>query len=115
MRLFALICKLKCPHLDYLHSMYGAQIHPVGAGRSRERLRGMGGNLIANAWLEEHMVTGYEGGWFTMNPGGEEDASIGDNTTSRWLNFYIKGQQYLFEEVSWSRLRWSHALSYVCD
>ena len=70
----------------------------------------MGGNLIANAWLEEHMVTGYEGGWFTMNPGGEEDASIGDNTTSRWLNYYIKGQEYLFKQVRRWWLRMSGGL-----
>lgn len=45
------------------------------------------------------MVRGYEGGWFTLNPGDEEDASISDNTTSRWLNYYIRGQQWLFKEV----------------
>lgn len=65
----------------------------------RHLLRGMGGNLIGNEWLEEHMVRGYEGGWFTLNPGDEEDASISDNTTSRWLNYYIRGQQWLFKEV----------------
>ena len=25
--------------------------------------------------FQEHMVVGYEGGWFTQNPGGDEDAS----------------------------------------
>jgi hypothetical protein len=68
------------------------------------RLGGMGGNLIGNAWLEEHMVTGFEGGWFTLNPGGEEDASIADNTTSRWLNFYIQGQAWLFSDIGLSGL-----------
>ena len=35
------------------------------------------------------MVTGYRGGWFTLNPGDDEDASIGDSTSSRLLNYYI--------------------------
>jgi len=50
------------------------------------------------------MVRGYEGGWFTMNPGGDEDASIGDNTTSRFLNYYIQGQRWLYDEVGISGL-----------
>ena len=35
------------------------------------------------------MVTGYRGGWFTLNPDDDEDASIGDSTSSRLLNYYI--------------------------
>ena len=63
------------------------------------RLGGMGGTLMGNEWLEEHMVSGYAGGWFTQNPGGEEDASVGDNTTSRFMNFYIAGQGWLYNNV----------------
>ena len=59
----------------------------------------MGGTLMGNEWLEEHMVHGYKGGWFTMNPGGDEDASIGDDTTSRFMNYYIKGQDWLIENI----------------
>ena len=59
----------------------------------------MGGTLIGNEWLEEHVVTGFEGGWFTMNPNDNEDASCSTNTTSRLLNFYIAGQQFLFSDV----------------
>merc|ERR1712070_1178289 len=78
-----------------LHSIeVSANIH----ARQRRRL-GMGANLSGNEWLLEHMVTGYEGGWFTMNPGMEEDASIGDNATSRFMNYYIEGQKYLYESV----------------
>ena len=59
----------------------------------------MGGTLMGNEWLEEHMVHGYKGGWFTMNPGGDEDASIGDDTTSRFMNYYIKGQDWLIANI----------------
>ncbi len=45
------------------------------------------------------MVTGYEGGWFTQNPNHNEDASIGDNTTSRFLNYYIEGQGWLYRNI----------------
>jgi hypothetical protein len=39
-----------------------------GGSQHRWRARrGMGGGLVGNGWLEEHMVTGYEGGWFTMH------------------------------------------------
>ena len=68
---------------------------PPGPGR---RL-GMGANLTGNEWLEEHMVEGYEGGWFTQNPNHEEDASISDNVTSRFLNYYIEGQRWLYQEL----------------
>jgi len=60
----------------------------------------MGGNLSGNEWLLNHMRSGYQGGWFTQNPGNEEDASIGDNVTSRFMNYYIEGQKYLFETLS---------------
>ena len=63
------------------------------------RLGGMGGNLIGNEWLEEHMVTGYSGGWYTQNPDNDEDASIGDNTSSRVLNFNIEIYNYLFRTL----------------
>ena len=62
-------------------------------------LRGMGGTLMGNSWLEEHLVDGYEGEWFTMNPNWEEDASVGDNSTSRFLNYYIEGQKWLYDEL----------------
>ena len=34
----------------------------------------------------------------------EEDASIADSTTSRWLNYYIEGQRWLFAEIGLSGL-----------
>ena len=39
---------------------------PAVQGAQRRRL-GMGNGLVANEWLEEHMVRGYRGGWFTMS------------------------------------------------
>ena len=45
------------------------------------------------------MVRGYRGGWFTLNPGDEEDASISDDTSSRFLNYYIEGQKWLYEKI----------------
>ena len=64
----------------------------------RRRL-GQGGDLKGNEWLLEHLVHGYEGAWFTLNPGGEEDAAVFDNVTSRFLNYYIEGQRWLYENV----------------
>lgn len=67
--------------------------------RTDLKVEGMGNGLVGNEWLEEHMVTGYRGGWFTMNPGDDEDASIADSTSSRMLNYYIKGQEWLYREM----------------
>ena len=77
----------------------GPGVLPHGAGP----LGGMGGNLMGNEWLEEHMVRGYEGGWFTANPNWEEDASIGDDAHSRFMNYYISAQGYLYDHVGRSR------------
>lgn len=71
----------------------------LGRGPGQSRLKGMGNGLVGNEWLEEHMVTGYRGGWFTMNPGDEEDASIATSTRSRLLNYYISGQEWLYKEM----------------
>ena len=67
--------------------------------RLRHRNLGQGGDLKGNEWLLEHLVTGYEGAWYTSNPGGEEDAAIYDNVTSRFLNYYISGQKYLYDRI----------------
>ena len=71
----------------------------VLAGGDRAQVEGMGNGLVGNEWLEEHMVTGYRGGWFTLNPGDDEDASIADSTSSRLLNYYISGQEWLYREM----------------
>jgi len=68
--------------------------------RQHRRRLGMGGNLTGNGWLMEHLVHGYEGGWFTQNPNHNEDASIGNNVTSRFMNYYIEGQKWLFEKLN---------------
>ena len=59
---------------------------------------GMGDDLVVAEWRGARR-RGFKPGWFTMNAAGDEDASIGDNTTSRWLNYYIEGQRWLFEEL----------------
>ena len=41
---------------------------PVDITNTARRRLGMGGNLSGNEWLINHMRSGYEGGWFTMNP-----------------------------------------------
>ena len=66
----------------------------VGVGTT-----GMGNGLVANEWLEEHMVSGYQGGWFTLNPGDDEDASIATDTSSRLLNYYVEGQRWLYDKM----------------
>lgn len=67
--------------------------------RQIRRKLGQGGDLKGNEWLLEHLVTGYEGAWYTNNPGGEEDAAIFNNDTSRFLNYYISGQKYLYDQL----------------
>ena len=71
----------------------------TSVSRQRHRNLGQGGDLKGNEWLLEHLVTGYEGAWYTSNPGGDEDAAIFDNVTSRFLNYYISGQKYLYDRI----------------
>jgi len=71
--------------------------------QGRMKLRGMGHRLIGNEWLEEHVIRNFKGSWFTLLPNGE-DASIEDNTTSRWMNYYIMGQQRLYNKLGLSGL-----------
>mmetsp|Transcript_7851 Transcript_7851/g.27432 ORF Transcript_7851/g.27432 Transcript_7851/m.27432 type:complete len:667 (-) Transcript_7851:588-2588(-) len=69
---------------------------PLGPGfGAAAPWRGMGDDLSGNEWLETHAVTGFRGGWFTMNPAGEQDAAVADDTTSRFVNYYLAGQGYL--------------------
>lgn len=74
-------------------------IKRASSKRQMRRNLGQGGDLKGNEWLLEHLVTGYEGAWYTNNPGFEEDAAIFDNVTSRFLNYYISGQKYLYDQI----------------
>lgn len=64
---------------------------------------GMGGNLTGNEWLEEHMVRNYEGGWFTQNPGGDEDAAIADDVTSRYCMMHSPIDVEVFRLLQWRK------------
>jgi hypothetical protein len=57
--------------------------------------------LKGNAWLQEHLVSGYSRAWFTAEPNFEEDASIHllgiSDTGGRYANYYIETLRWLIE------------------
>ena len=75
-----------------------------------QALRSLGGEVIApgNAhgapWLWEHMGEGYRPAWYvkltdhTVNCGGETvDAAFVLSPHSRWINYYLEGLRWMFE------------------
>lgn len=79
------------------------QPQEMDQSQGRLKIQGMGHKLVGNEWLEEHMVRNFMGSWFTQNPD-SEDASINDGTTSRWMNYYVRGQQWLYTQLGLSGL-----------
>lgn len=49
-----------------------------------------------NPWHCEHLVDDYQGAWFTEMPGGV-DAALKLSGLSRWVNYYLEGLRWMFE------------------
>lgn len=69
-----------------------------------QALRSLGGEVIApgNAhgapWLWEHMGEGYRPAWYVrMWNGGYVDAAFVLSPHSRWINYYLEGLRWMFE------------------
>ncbi|MFH1009130.1 MAG: glycoside hydrolase domain-containing protein [Candidatus Latescibacterota bacterium] len=59
-------------------------------------LDGPGGG---DAWLAEHLESGYSPGWHQMLPDGEVDAAIRTSGLSRWHNYYLEGLAWLLRNI----------------
>jgi hypothetical protein len=48
-------------------------------------------------WLQEHLIDDYRGAWYTELPDQQTDAAIVLNGFSRWINYYLEGLRWMFE------------------
>ncbi len=48
-------------------------------------------------WLCEHLIDDYKGAWYSELPGQFSDAAIVVNGFSRWINYYLEGLRWMFE------------------
>ncbi len=48
-------------------------------------------------WLCEHLVDDYKPAWYTELPGQTADAALVLNGFSRWINYYLEGLRWMFE------------------
>ena len=48
-------------------------------------------------WLCEHLTDDYKLAWFTEIDGDQYDASLVVNGFSRWINYYLEGLRWMFQ------------------
>ncbi len=48
-------------------------------------------------WLCEHLIDDYKPAWYTELPGQTADAALVLNGFSRWINYYLEGLRWMFE------------------
>lgn len=48
-------------------------------------------------WHCEHMIDDYKPGWYTELPGETSDAALVLSGFSRWINYYLEGLRWMFE------------------
>ena len=53
-----------------------------------------------NPWLCEHLIDDYCPVWYTELPGQHVDASLRVNGFSRWINYYLEGLRWMFENYA---------------
>jgi hypothetical protein len=48
-------------------------------------------------WYNEHLIDDYKPAWYTELPGQNNDAALVLNGFSRWINYYLEGLRWMFE------------------
>lgn len=48
-------------------------------------------------WHTEHLIDGYKPAWYTELPGENADAALVLSGFSRWINYYLEGLRWMFE------------------
>ncbi len=55
------------------------------------------GRGYGTPWHMEHLVEGYRPAWYTELPNDEADAALVLSGFSRWINYYLEGMRWMFE------------------
>ncbi|MEG1749089.1 MAG: DUF6067 family protein [Tannerellaceae bacterium] len=74
---------------NYVHEIYALKSlnHEIFA-------EGVGYGL---PWHTEHLIDDYKAAWYTELPGERSDAALVLSGFSRWINYYLEGLRWMFE------------------
>ena len=75
-------------------SNYTVEIHALKSLNHEIFLSGVG---YGTPWHCEHLVDDYKPAWYTELPGQNADAALVLNGFSRWINYYLEGLRWMFE------------------
>jgi hypothetical protein len=89
-------CKAKIYYTVRELSNHVAEMWPLRSLGNEVFADGAGGG---DAWLIEHLVSGYGAAWHDPLPDGELDAAIATTGLSRWHNYYLEGLSWLIKNV----------------
>ena len=73
---------------------YAAEIHALKSLGHEIFVCGVGYGL---PWHCEHLIDDYKAAWYVELPGGRADAALVLNGFSRWINYYLEGLRWMFE------------------
>ncbi len=75
-------------------SNYCAEIHALMSLNGEIFADGRG---YGTPWHMEHLIEGYRPAWYTELPNDEADAALVLSGFSRWINYYLEGLRWMFE------------------
>lgn len=75
-------------------SNYVKEIHALKSLNHEIFAEGVG---YGTPWHMEHLIEDYRPAWYTELPGQEADAALVLSGFSRWINYYLEGLRWMFE------------------
>ncbi|MDR2138236.1 MAG: DUF6067 family protein [Tannerella sp.] len=86
--------KVKLYYTIREQSNYTVEIHALKSLNHEIFISGVG---YGAPWFCEHLVDDYKPAWYTELPGQQADAALVLNGFSRWINYYLEGLRWMFE------------------
>jgi hypothetical protein len=86
--------KVKLYYTIREQTSYTAEIHALKSLNHEIFVSGVGYGV---PWLCEHLIDDYKPAWYTELPGQQADAALVLNGFSRWINYYLEGLRWMFE------------------
>jgi hypothetical protein len=86
--------KVKLYYTIREQSNYTVEIHALKSLNHEIFVSGAGYGL---PWYCEHLIDDYKPAWHTELPGQNTDAALVLNGMSRWINYYLEGLRWMFE------------------
>jgi hypothetical protein len=75
-------------------STHAVEVHALKSLNHEIFPAGLGGGL---SWVHEHLIDDYSPAWWNDLPEQDHDAAIAVNGFSRWINYYLEGLRWMFE------------------